>query len=198
MISYLPSYWCTHIASPLCFSPIPHSIVTSKLCLKHFIAAHPFFSRTYLRLPAHTNQIPTHMCMLGQCSYLHSADLTLHPPHISFPIRIPQLLPHLFYYTIMFLHFPAPIQHFTISIQLMAPLTLTHTCTSTAVHTASLRRGDIRLYADPDNGEGAVEFYHQSLGWSGICPDSNWGTSEAIVACRQLGYETGRAVTYTR
>ena len=98
MISYLPSYWCSHIASPLCFSPIPHSIVTSKLCLKHFIAAHPFFSRTYLRLPAHTNQIPTHMRMLGQCSYLHSADLTLHPPHISFPIRIPQLLPHLFYW----------------------------------------------------------------------------------------------------
>ena len=98
----------------------------------------------------------------------------------------------------MFLHFPAPIQHFTISIQLIAPLTLTHTCTSTAVHTASPRRGDIRLYADPDNGEGAVEFYHQSLGWSGICPDSNWGTSEAIVACRQLGYETGRPVTYTR
>ena len=71
-------------------------------------------------------------------------------------------------------------------------------CTPTAVHTASPQRGDIRLSADPDNGEGVVEFYHQSLGWSGICPDSNWGTSEAVVACRQLGYETGVPVTYTR
>lgn len=70
--------------------------------------------------------------------------------------------------------------------------------TSTAVHTASPQHGDIRLVADPDNGEGAVEFYHRSFGWSGICPDSNWGTSEAVVACRQLGYETGTSMTYTR
>ena len=74
----------------------------------------------------------------------------------------------------------------------------THTHTHTAVHTVSPQYGDIRLFADSDNGEGAVEFYHRNFGWTGICPDSSWGTSEARVACRQLGYETGRATTYGR
>jgi len=64
------------------------------------------------------------------------------------------------------------------------------------VHTVGPQHGDIRLFADSDNGQGAVEFYHSSFGWTGICPDSSWGTSDATVACRQLGYETGRAVTY--
>ena len=80
--------------------------------------------------------------------------------------------------------------------------THTHSCarvhTHTAVHTAGPQHGDIRLFADSDNGQGAVEFYHSSFGWTGICPDSSWGTSDATVACRQLGYETGRAVTYGR
>ena len=66
------------------------------------------------------------------------------------------------------------------------------------MHTVGPQYGDIRLFGDSDNGEGAVEFYHRSFGWTGICPDSSWGTSDATVACRQLGYETGRAVTYGR
>ena len=82
----------------------------------------------------------------------------------------------------------------------MCTRTLTLTCTHThiAVHTVGPQHGDIRLFADSDNGEGAVEFYHSSFGWTGICPDSSWGTSEATVACRQLGYETGRTMTYGR
>ena len=126
----------------------------------------------------------------------------------------PELVPHFIVSieSILLPHFSSFVPYFTVSTfipqsvvtlskHILLFLLLSHIseCSSTDVYRWSPQHGEIRLVAAPHNGEGAIEFYHNSFGWSGICPDnSGWGTSEAIVACRQLGYETGRAVTYTR
>lgn len=54
------------------------------------------------------------------------------------------------------------------------------------------REGDVRLKGSVANGRGAVEIYTR-LGWSSICPDSSWTSTDAAVICQNLGYESGVA-----
>ncbi|VDI29943.1 Hypothetical predicted protein [Mytilus galloprovincialis] len=55
--------------------------------------------------------------------------------------------------------------------------------------------GDLRLVGGNNPEEGRLEIYH-SFTWGTICDDS-FGTPDAIVACRQLGYRTPTATFYT-
>ena len=59
------------------------------------------------------------------------------------------------------------------------------------------------MLGDPDDGEGAVEYYDTIFGWTGICVDSfylsDWLTNlaAASIVCRQLGYEDGTPIIQT-
>lgn len=59
------------------------------------------------------------------------------------------------------------------------------------LHIAGQQIGDVRLFGNVENGEGAVEIFTK-LGWSGICPDL-WTSSSARVLCMTLGYDLGIA-----
>ena len=50
---------------------------------------------------------------------------------------------------------------------------------------------EVRLIGSTDSLSGVVEIYSSLYGWSTICTDS-WDDSDAVVACRSLGYNTGR------
>ena len=48
------------------------------------------------------------------------------------------------------------------------------------------------------DNEGGVEVYlTPSDGWVRVCPDG-WYTTSAAVVCKQLGYETGQTVVFSR
>ena len=48
---------------------------------------------------------------------------------------------------------------------------------------------DLRLIGGTDEREGRLEVYHAGQ-WGRVC-DQDFGNEEAMVACRQLGYQTG-------
>lgn len=74
---------------------------------------------------------------------------------------------------------------------------LTRTCTkyplnlipilSVHMHIACTN-GDIRLIGGSTSFEGRVEICYNN-NWGTVC-DDQWGTPDATVACRQLGYST--------
>ena len=51
--------------------------------------------------------------------------------------------------------------------------------------------GDIRLVGGGDEFEGRVEICFGNV-WGTVCDDL-WSTNDAIVVCRQLGYQDGSA-----
>ncbi|XP_071138998.1 A disintegrin and metalloproteinase with thrombospondin motifs adt-1-like isoform X4 [Mytilus edulis] len=59
----------------------------------------------------------------------------------------------------------------------------------------SFLEGDLRLVGINNHEEGRLEIYHNSQ-WGTICDDS-FGTADAAVACRQLGYRTSTPTFYT-
>ena len=68
-------------------------------------------------------------------------------------------------------------------------LSHTHMNTLTDIHPAGEQVGDLRLYGDTGDGQGAVEIF-TTFGWSSICPDG-FDSSDAVVICQQFGYDTG-------
>lgn len=58
------------------------------------------------------------------------------------------------------------------------------------LHVAGGQVGDVRLFGHTTNGRGAVEIL-TTQGWSGICPDSSWGGTDARIICQSLGYDFG-------
>ena len=58
-------------------------------------------------------------------------------------------------------------------------------------------QGDIRLRGGSNSSEGRVEICNNNV-WGTVCDDF-WGTPDANVACRQLGFaSTGNVVTLIR
>ncbi|VDH95487.1 Hypothetical predicted protein [Mytilus galloprovincialis] len=55
--------------------------------------------------------------------------------------------------------------------------------------------GTIKLSGGNNREEGRLLIYH-NFQWGTIC-DDNFGTSDAVVACRQLGYRTSMPIVYT-
>ncbi|XP_063436526.1 A disintegrin and metalloproteinase with thrombospondin motifs adt-2-like [Mytilus trossulus] len=55
--------------------------------------------------------------------------------------------------------------------------------------------GTIRLIGGNNQEEGRIVIYH-NYQWGTIC-DDNFDTSDAVVACRQLGYRTSMPIVYT-
>ena len=54
------------------------------------------------------------------------------------------------------------------------------------MHTLACSNGDIRLVGGTNELEGRVEICNNAV-WGTVCDDL-WGTNDANVACRQLGY----------
>ena len=57
-----------------------------------------------------------------------------------------------------------------------------------SMHTAPCTNGELRLAGSNIPNEGRVEICMNNV-WSTVCGDS-WGSSDATVVCRQLGYLT--------
>ena len=51
----------------------------------------------------------------------------------------------------------------------------------------SCSTGDVRLVGGSGHHEGRVEICRYSRSWSTVC-DLNWGSADAGVVCRQLGF----------
>lgn len=56
------------------------------------------------------------------------------------------------------------------------------------LYPACTTQGDIRLVGGTSELEGRVEFCNNRV-WGTVCDDA-WGTPDATVVCRQLGFST--------
>lgn len=56
------------------------------------------------------------------------------------------------------------------------------------IYPACTVQGDIRLVGGTSELEGRVEFCNSNV-WGTVCDDA-WGTPDATVVCRQLGFST--------
>lgn len=63
---------------------------------------------------------------------------------------------------------------------------LTHHSTGYIFYIEVCLNGDIRLQGGADDQEGRVELCHSGV-WGTVCSDS-WGSDDANVVCRQLGF----------
>ena len=61
-------------------------------------------------------------------------------------------------------------------------------CTDPTTRTANCTDGELRLRGGATSREGRVEMCYERQ-WGTVC-DSSWGTNDAKVACRQLGFSS--------
>ena len=62
-------------------------------------------------------------------------------------------------------------------------------------HLSACSNGDIRLVGGANVREGRVEFCNNNI-WGTVCDDA-WGTPDANVVCRQLGFSPTGLHTHT-
>lgn len=61
-------------------------------------------------------------------------------------------------------------------------------CPCAYIRTTECQNGGIRLQGGANANEGRVEVCNENR-WGSVC-DDNWGTTDAMVACGQLGFAT--------
>ena len=66
--------------------------------------------------------------------------------------------------------------------------------TSSNLFTHALQNGEVRLVCGESKNKGTVQVYYDGQ-WGTIC-DTRWGSSNANVVCRQLGYERALRLHY--